>query len=343
MKIIPALVMAASFLAAQTCPAQPADFYQDAMKGGKMNAAQAAELETALEAKPDDVPSRTKLLGYYFGKGFGPGQALKNRRKHVLWIIRNQPGSKLASLPYCRMDGVFDPEGYMEAKRLWQEQAEGYPKDPKVLGHAAAFFLISDRDLAEGFLKRAQKVEPDSPEWSDDLGHLYSMADDKESALKSLAEYEKAQASDHKEMSRFYRLDSLAKAAIKAEDLEKATRYAKESLEGAERFPKDWNHGNALHHGNNVLGLVALKQGDFKLAAEHLMKAGKTPGSPQLNSFGPNMILAKALLEKDGKDAVLEYFELCRKFWKMGGERLDQWTKDVKAGNVPDFGGNLAY
>jgi tetratricopeptide (TPR) repeat protein len=282
-------------------------------------------------------------LGYYFSKGRGTGKALNNRRKHVLWVIKNHPGAELAALPYCGMDGVFDPEGYVEAKKLWLKQTEAHPQDPMVLGHAAAFFTISDTDLAEGFLKRAQKADPENATWSDRLGHLYSMADDKEAALKSLAEYEKAQASDRDQMSKSYRLDDLAKAAIKAEDLEKATIYAKEALDGVERFPKDWNHGNAIHHANNVLGLVALKQADMKSAAAHLLKAGKTPGSPQLDSFGPNMSLAKALLEKGGKDTVLEYFELCRKFWEMGGDRLDQWTKDVKAGNIPDFGGNLAY
>lgn len=319
------------------------DFHQDAMIGHRLNADQVAELETALEAKPDDLSSRTKLLGYYFSKGRGKGDTLKNRRKHVLWVIKNQPGSDLAALPYCGMDGVFDPEGYVEAKKLWLEQSEAHPQDPKVLGNAASFFLISDKELAEGFLKRAQKAEPGNPTWADHLGHLYSMADDKESSVKSLAAYEKAQAADHEKISRFYRLDNLAKAAIKADDLDKATRYARESLDGAEGFPKDWNHGNAVHHGNNVLGLVALKQGNVKLAAEHLLKAGKTPGSPQLDSFGPNMTLAKALLEKGEKDAVLEYFDLCRKFWKMGADRLDRWSKDVKAGNTPEFGGNLAY
>lgn len=81
-----------------------------------------------------------------------------------------------------------------------------------MLGHAAAFFKISDKDLEEGFLIRAQKAEPDNPKWSDDLGHLYSMEGDKESSLKSLAEYEKAQASDREPMSKSYRLNNLAKA-----------------------------------------------------------------------------------------------------------------------------------
>jgi len=41
--------------------------------------------------------------------------------------------------------------------------------------------------------------------------------------------------------------------------------------------------------------------------------------------------------------AVLAYFERCRAFWKMGGERLDAWSKEVRAGLIPNFGANLRY
>lgn len=341
MKLLPTLIMAAAFLSTQACPAGRADPYRDAMAGSKMNATQAGELESALAAKPDDMAARTKLLGYYFMAGRGAGDAREHRRKHVLWVIKNHPASDLAALPYCGMDSITDAEGFVEAKKLWLEQATAHPQDAKVLGNAAAFLLLADRKLAEDFLKRAKKVEPGNPQWADNLGQLYALSDG--AAAKSLEEYESAQATDKEEMSRFYRLDQLAKAAFKAGNPEKAERYAQELLAGAGRFPNDWNDGNAVHHGNNVLGLCALKRGDAKLATEFLIKAGKTPGSPQLNSFGPNMTLAKALLENGAKDAVLEYFDLCRKFWKSGGAQLDRWTKDIKAGNAPDFGGNLAY
>jgi hypothetical protein len=62
-----------------------------------------------------------------------------------------------------------------------------------------------------------------------------------------------------------------------------------------------------------------------------------------MNSFGPNMSLAKDLLEKGEREVVLEYFELCRKFWKLHTGRLDDWSRDVKAGRIPDFGANLVY
>jgi hypothetical protein len=55
------------------------------------------------------------------------------------------------------------------------------------------------------------------------------------------------------------------------------------------------------------------------------------------------MSLAKDLLERGEVEAVLNYFESCRLFWKMGGARLDAWSKDVQAGNIPNFGANLRY
>jgi hypothetical protein len=62
-----------------------------------------------------------------------------------------------------------------------------------------------------------------------------------------------------------------------------------------------------------------------------------------MDTFGPNMSLAKDILEKGETDVVLQYFELCRKFWEMEGGKLDQWSREVKAGSVPDFGANLVY
>jgi hypothetical protein len=51
--------------------------------------------------------------------------------------------------------------------------------------------------------------------------------------------------------------------------------------------------------------------------------------------------LARDLLEKSERQVVLDYFELCRKFWNNG--RLDQWSQQVKDGKIPDFGTSLLY
>ena len=63
----------------------------------------------------------------------------------------------------------------------------------------------------------------------------------------------------------------------------------------------------------------------------------------KMDSFGPNMSLAQDLLTKGERDVVLEYFELCRHFWKMENGRLTKWGQEVKAGRIPDFGANLVY
>ncbi len=90
-----------------------------------------------------------------------------------------------------------------------------------------------------------------------------------------------------------------------------------------------------------VLGLLALDQDDLPSAREHLLESARTKGSPQLNSFGPNMRLALALLEKGEKDAVLSYLELCGKFWNS--PYLKTWGEQIQRGETPEFGANLSY
>jgi hypothetical protein len=141
---------------------------------------------------------------------------------------------------------------------------------------------------------------------------------------------------------RVYVLGKAARAAISAGETLKAERYATEALEGAADFPNDWNYGNAIHHANLVLGHVALARGDVKGAVARLIEAGQTPGSPQLDTFGPNMALAKELLELGETDAVLEYLEETRRFWEHP-EKIDRWQRAIREGGIPDFGANLRY
>jgi TonB family protein len=92
-------------------------------------------------------------------------------------------------------------------------------------------------------------------------------------------------SSDMTDQERFYALAKLAKAAWEAGAVDKAASYAGELVSSAQQYPKDWNYGNAIHDGNSVLGLVALRGGNRALAGKYLLESGKTPGSPQLNSF----------------------------------------------------------
>jgi len=142
---------------------------------------------------------------------------------------------------------------------------------------------------------------------------------------------------------RFYALNDAAKQSFVLGKTDDARRYADKLLALAPKFRDNWNYGNAVQDGNLVLGRLAVSEGRIDDGKRCLLAAGDSPGSPQMDSFGPNMSLAKDLLAKGERDAVLDYFERCRKFWSSDWGKLDAWTKDVRAGRVPDFGANLVY
>jgi hypothetical protein len=107
-------------------------------------------------------------------------------------------------------------------------------------------------------------------------------------------------------------------------------------------------YGYQYHYASVILGRLALLDGKIPEAEEFLRKAGKTKGDPVLNSFGPNMMLARDLLRKGSKQAVLNYFDDCLKFWKLErvtnhGDRIAAWKSSIAKGKEPDFGVDLFH
>jgi hypothetical protein len=160
---------------------------------------------------------------------------------------------------------------------------------------------------------------------------LLKIAVDRASA--DLAEWHQADS----EIDKFYAAPRAAMAAYTLRDYALAREIANISVTLAASFEDNWNYGNAIHFGNTVLGLLALVDDDTCVAIEHLRKSGETSGSPQLNSFGPTMHLARELMRKGESAAVAEYLEQCRRFWKMGSAWLDIWQEKVARGAVPTF------
>ena len=144
-------------------------------------------------------------------------------------------------------------------------------------------------------------------------------------------------------LERFYGLTDIALTSYEVGKLKEAKEYADELLLLAPLYKSDWNYGNAIHKGNIVLGRLAVSNNEIEEAKKYLLKAGNTPGSPQLNSFGPNMTLAKDLLEKSENSTVIQYLELCRNFWEMGRDQLDFWIIQINKGKIPEFGANMLY
>jgi tetratricopeptide (TPR) repeat protein len=241
----------------------------------------------------------------------------------------------------------IDGDAYDRGKQLWLKQVDAHGDDVELLDRAANYLLLDDRDQAEQLWKKAERLDPANPHWPERLAHLYSLGIssrngvDRDAAGKALSAMERAKTVT--KGNDFNLLISLAKMAYAAGELDKALEYAEKLLQQAREHVGQWNYGNAIHDANSVLGRLALQAGDVDRAKQFLLAAGKTPGSPQLNSFGPNVSLASELAQKGETEIVLNYFELCRAFWKSGAERLDRWTDALRNGRTPDFGANLRY
>jgi hypothetical protein len=141
---------------------------------------------------------------------------------------------------------------------------------------------------------------------------------------------------------KFHALGGAAKECFVAGKIDDAQKYAEQLMALLPSFKKSRDYGGAISDANMVLGRVALRKGNLEEAKRYLAAAGQCPMTPYLAGNGPNMSLAKDLLEKGEKQAVLDYFEQCRQFWANGSAQLDQWSQQVRDGKTPDFGGNLS-
>ncbi|MCH7687166.1 MAG: hypothetical protein IH899_10875 [Planctomycetes bacterium] len=146
-----------------------------AYKGGRLTAEQAQKLEEQLKVNPKDLSLRTQLLGYYHPKSFRSEDARKARYTHVLWIIENHPDAPIAGLSQAVFIAWIDKENYQKAKALWLKQVDKHKDRATVLSNAAKFFQLSDRERAESLLIRTRTLEPNNPQWAQQLGQLYKL------------------------------------------------------------------------------------------------------------------------------------------------------------------------
>jgi tetratricopeptide (TPR) repeat protein len=194
-------------------------------------------------------------------------------------------------------------------------------------------------ELAVKWDQRAIELDPNSTRWKSNLMSAWqSLATVKKSPEEKIVLLEKAAGVATGAAQRGWVLTELAQQYFNAGKREKAAAAANELVNDA-GDATDWNYGNRIQTGNIILGRIALQQDNLDEARRRLLAAGRTTGSPQLNSFGPDWKLAAEMLGKGERDSVLSYIDLCRAFWKSGGSRLDAWAATIRDGGVPNFSG----
>lgn len=317
-------------------------------EGASLSAEEIEALEAQLESDPLDLSTRTKLLGYYGDLSRYSEPTSRARISSLLtWLIRNEPKSPLLGpldSHILELDPYFDAAGYKKGKEVYLAHLENEPNDLVLLERIADFVSIGDQSLAIQLLQRAQSIENSNPRFARKLGFMYYLGirdgsgePNVDSARKSLESYEQSYLFSGYDVSDGS-LTYAAEAALAAGEYEKAQKFADLMLDENE---PGWNYGNYFHHGNIVLGMIALSQDDIAEAASYLEIAGSTTGSPQLDSFGPDFVLARKLLEHGKRESVLRYLDLCTRFWDSGKDQLKEWKVLVKAGLIPashDFG-----
>ena len=99
----------------------------------------------------------------------------------------------------------------------------------------------------------------------------------------------------------------------------------------------DPESGNAIYTGNLILAQAALDNGDVANAGRYLLEAAKTTGAKSIQENGPDTSVARALLQRGERDAVVEYLTRFRELWPKGSAILTRWETAIRAGRQPNF------
>jgi hypothetical protein len=128
-----------------------------------------------------------------------------------------------------------------------------------------------------------------------------------------------------------------------------ADAYREGRLDDLDFLLNQWSEnaieGHPVMYGDTVFmrhtynGLIALDKGDVELAKRELLMSGKSPKSAMFGSVGPNMALAKRLLEAGEKETVFRFFDYCKNFWLLPVRLyfVTKWKRAINSGQTPDF------
>ena len=306
------------------------------------------ELQARLARNPDDAEASERLISALNGSRARVAPIFARFDQHAEWTLRNRPDSNLTRMIVTTDDGR-DEHRRARYRSLWLEAVALRNDNPLVLGNAASFFQHIDPSQATELLLRARSLDPDEGTWPSMLGRISLSAAQKLSMPESDTEQEiQARQSSFREAWRYFDealgkmkdpgfefdvLASAAEAALGSGKHAEAVSCAQRLLDLVPTRADEGDYGDAIHDANRILGFVALREGRTEEACQRLIDAGGTPGSPALNSFGPQVDLADQLLQRGERASVLEYLRLCSRFWASAKPKM--WSDEIRQGGTP--------
>jgi tetratricopeptide (TPR) repeat protein len=303
--------------------------------GAQMNASQALELRRGFDALAQTFEARVRLLGYALLASDLDADWRDFAREQWLWCIAHEPRSRLHK--FRLIPENTDLATRVAACEQWRVAVARLPDDAEVLEHAGLCFVATEEwesaRAAFEQLERADPLDPDRPRWT---GRCLAQVDGNDScAEQALAAFQRSLALDQDRSRRAVTLRDAARLAVRMRRYELTREYALELLDAARSCDLGWMSGNAHYEGHRLLGHVALASGDVETAERELLESGRTTGSPQLNSFGPELDLANALLQLGRTAVVIKFLELCERFWNPAASR--NWIAKIRSGERPEL------
>ena len=156
----------------------------------------------------------------------------------------------------------------------------------------------------------------------------------------------KKERSRERDRDRKRLLVKLSKVGLELRNYGRTRAFATELVLDFGDDPDEFGYEEAAHRGNIVLGRIALAENDIAKAKEHLLIAIRAPlRSETAWLSGIDFELARELLAKGEKDAILEYIRLCLSLrerekdldYKSEINALKSWQEQIKTGKVPSL------
>jgi tetratricopeptide (TPR) repeat protein len=153
----------------------------------QMTPEEADALESRLAKAPDDWDAREQLVTYYSaGRNVPWDRKVPGIRRHALWLIEHHPEHRIQP---PSISPQHDPEGWIEALRLWDAHLSRPDVSPFLVYRAAQFVVRYDKPRAEALILRGRDMDPESEaltrmmppnvtgyQWDYQLASLYGAA-----------------------------------------------------------------------------------------------------------------------------------------------------------------------
>ena len=305
----------------------PNDSERLSLEGWRMTLAQGQTLRQRVLQNPGDAPARARLMGHTMHY-WHEEDAERTKEEQIVWFVANMPDASILASD-VDIDSVGEGNAYALLKRLYVEALDRRPRDVAILVNYAALIDVPETGEAIALLKRAIAIRPKDSSLYERLGHAHALesrgvhgACDPQQASLALDAFLKA-----RELGGGVSRTDVLQEAYDARRFDLVEREAVTALEEGQ--------ADDVHVAHTLLGRLALSRGDVATAKRQLLDSARVKGSPVLDSFGPSMDLAKALLAQGERSTVLAYLVATGEFWK--DERQVEWTERLREGKTPDW------